>query len=60
MVALDEDLTKRWCMGQAIAIDKDLSTSQYARMYSPDQEFLGVSEVNEVGLQPIVVLNPIN
>jgi hypothetical protein len=29
-------------------------------MYSPDQEFLGVSEVNEVGLQPIVVLNPIN
>lgn len=64
-VKLDVDQTKRWCMGQAIAI-KDISTeneninSQYARMYDYDQNFLGVSEVMESGLQPIVVLNPIN
>ena len=65
MVTLDEDATKRWCMGQVIAI-KDVLTegenilSQYVRMCDRDQKFLGVSEVIEAGLQPIVVLNPIN
>lgn len=64
-VLLDIDQTKKWCMGQAIAI-KDITTeneninSQYARMYDCDQNFLGVSEVMESGLQPVVVLNPIN
>ncbi|TYQ27256.1 tRNA pseudouridine(55) synthase TruB [Pseudanabaena sp. UWO311] len=79
MMSLDEDATKRWCMGQVIAI-KDVLTegenvltegenvltegenilSQYVRMCDRDQKFLGVSEVIEAGLQPIVVLNPIN
>ncbi|BBC23222.1 tRNA pseudouridine(55) synthase TruB [Pseudanabaena sp. ABRG5-3] len=64
-VKLDVDQTKRWCMGQVITT-KDISTeneninSQYVRMYDYDQKFLGVSEVMESGLQPIVVLNPIN
>lgn len=64
-VSLDIDLTKRWCMGQAIAI-KDIFSgnenliSQYAKMYDCNQNFLGVSEVIASGLQPIVVLNPIN
>lgn len=63
MVTLDEDATKRWCMGQVISI-KDVSTEgeilQYARMCDRNQNFLGVSEFIESGLQPIVVLNPIN
>jgi tRNA pseudouridine55 synthase len=65
IVTLDEDATKRWCMGQVIAI-KDVLTegenilSQYVRMCDRNQNFLGVSEVIEAGLQPIVVLNPIN
>jgi len=58
MVTLDADQAIRWRMGQAIAIPENLS--RYARMYSPEQEFLGVSEVCEAGLQPIVVLSPIN
>ncbi len=64
-VLLDADLTKRWCMGQAITL-KDNSSgneniiSQYVRMYDCNQNFLGVSAIVEVGLQPIVVLNPIN
>jgi tRNA pseudouridine55 synthase len=65
MTTLDEDATKRWCMGQVIAI-KDVLTedenilSQFVRMCDRNQNFLGVSEVIEAGLQPIVVLNPIN
>lgn len=65
VVSLNEDETKRWCMGQAIAPknvfaeDQNIN-SQYARMYDCDHNFLGVSEVIEIGLQPIVVLNPIN
>ena len=58
IVTLDADQAIRWRMGQAIAIPENLS--RYARMYSPEQEFLGVSEVCEAGLQPIVVLSPIN
>ena len=58
IVTLDGDQAIRWRMGQAIAIPENLS--RYARMYSPEQEFLGVSEVCEAGLQPIVVLSPIN
>jgi hypothetical protein len=50
-------------MGQAIPI-KDLLAeninSHYVRMYDYDQGFLGISKVLESGLQPIVVLNPIN
>jgi len=65
VVSLNEEETKRWCMGQAIATkdilakDQDMNL-QYVRMYDRNQNFLGVSEVIEVGLQPIVVLNPIN
>jgi tRNA pseudouridine55 synthase len=65
MLSLDEDATKRWCMGQVIAIKDVLSEggnilAQFARMCDRNQNFLGVSEVIEAGLQPIVVLNPIN
>ena len=60
VVTFNEDETKRWRMGQAIAIPEDFPVSQYTRIYGYDQEFLGVSEVCEAGLQPIVVLNPIN
>jgi tRNA pseudouridine55 synthase len=61
IVNLDQDQTKRWCMGQAIAInDIDKIILQYARMYNQDQEFLGVSEICEDGLKPTVVLSPIN
>jgi tRNA pseudouridine55 synthase len=65
MLFLDENATKRWCMGQVIAI-KDVLTvdeniiSQFVRMCDRNQNFLGLSEVIEAGLQPIVVLNPIN
>jgi len=64
-VMLDVDQTKRWCMGQAIAL-QDISSStekivsQYARMYDFNQNFLGVSAVMNSGLQPVVVLEPIN
>ena len=65
MLFLDENATKRWCMGQVIAIKDVLSEgenilSQFVRMCDRNQNFLGVSEVIESGLQPIVVLNPIN
>ena len=63
MVTLDEDATRRWCMGQVISIQDVFPEGeilQYARMCDRDQNFLGVSEVIESGLQPIVVLNPIN
>jgi tRNA pseudouridine55 synthase len=63
MATLDEDTTKRWCMGQVISIKDvliDGEILQYARMCDRDQNFLGVSEFIEAGLQPIVVLNPIN
>jgi tRNA pseudouridine55 synthase len=65
MVTLDENKTKLWCMGQAIAIKDVLAEgenilSQFVRMCDRNQNFLGVSEVIEAGLQPIVVLNPIN
>jgi tRNA pseudouridine55 synthase len=65
MLFLDENATKRWCMGQVIAIKDVLAEgenilSQFVRMCDRNQNFLGVSEVIESGLQPIVVLNPIN
>ena len=65
MLFLDENATKRWCMGQVIAIKDVLSEgenilSQFVRMCDRNQNFLGVSAVIESGLQPIVVLNPIN
>lgn len=64
-VKLDVDQSKRWRMGQAIALqdihnENENKFLQYARMYDCDRDFLGVSEVIESGLQPIVVLNPIN
>ncbi|PZV11271.1 MAG: tRNA pseudouridine(55) synthase TruB [Pseudanabaena sp.] len=59
MVALDEDATKRWCMGQVVTEGENVD-SQFVRMCDRDQKFIGVSEVIEAGLQPIVVLNPIN
>jgi tRNA pseudouridine55 synthase len=65
MLFLDENATKRWCMGQVIAIKDVLAEgenilSQFVRLCDRNQNFLGVSEVIESGLQPIVVLNPIN
>ena len=78
ILSLDEDTTKRWCMGQSIAkqvlgeicdASQLISTAQhdikftrtkFARTYSSEQQFLGVSEICETGIQPIVVLHPIN
>ncbi len=60
VVTFDVEQTKRWCMGQAIAKPEGFTSSQYARIYDSEQEFLGISEVLEAGLQPIVVLKPIN
>jgi len=71
MMTLDEDQTKRWCMGQTIKDESSLltispeqsSTSEiynYIRTYGYDQQFLGVSEAIVSDLQPIVVLHPIN
>ena len=71
MVTLDEDQTKRWCMGQTIKDESFLITSSseksstseiynYIRTYGSDQQFLGVSEAIGSDLQPIVVLHPIN
>ncbi|WP_434686336.1 tRNA pseudouridine(55) synthase TruB [Pseudanabaena minima] len=64
VVSLNEDETKRWCMGQAIAIPDNFSNlgaeNIYLRMCDQSQNFLGVSEVVEAGMQPIVVLHPIN
>jgi tRNA pseudouridine55 synthase len=60
VVALDAEQTKSWCMGRAIAKPEGFPSSQYARVYDFEQEFLGVSEVLEACLQPIVVLKPIN
>lgn len=59
-LSLNEDETKRWCMGQTLPISEGFSLSQYLRTYSPEQKFLGVSEFSETGIQPIVVLTPIN
>ncbi|PZO35539.1 MAG: tRNA pseudouridine(55) synthase TruB [Pseudanabaena frigida] len=71
MVSLDEDLTRRWCMGQTIKDESFLLTSSleksstseiynYIRTYGYAQQFLGVSEVIGSDIQPIVVLHPIN
>ena len=73
IISLDEDTTKRWCMGQSIAkqvfgeicdASQLISTAQhdikFARTYSSEQQFLGVSEICETGIQPVVVLHPIN
>ncbi len=65
MLSFDEDQTKRWCMGQVVLSNEPIANDQnrttpYVRMYNHKQEFLGVSEVCETGLQPVVVLNPIN
>jgi tRNA pseudouridine55 synthase len=68
---LDEDETKRWCMGQTIkdrfslTVDSlEESSNQenhnYVRTYSDDRKFLGVSEAIGSDLQPVVVLHPIN
>ncbi|MCA6570247.1 MAG: tRNA pseudouridine(55) synthase TruB [Pseudanabaena sp. M065S1SP2A07QC] len=63
-VLLDVDQTKRWCMGQSITISDDFATlyenNIYVRTCDYEQKFLGVSEVIETGIQPIVVLCPIN
>jgi len=71
MVTLNEDETRRWCMGQTIKNESSLLTSSleksstseacsYIRTYDSDQQFLGVSEAIGLTLQPIVVLYPIN
>jgi tRNA pseudouridine55 synthase len=69
IISLDEHTTKSWCMGQTIESDilaasETISMTQqkvkYARTYSHEKQFLGVSEISETGVQPIVVLHPIN
>jgi tRNA pseudouridine55 synthase len=73
IISLDKDDTKRWCMGQTIASDifndifdasQLISVPQhevkFARTYSSERQFLGVSEICKMGIQPIVVLHPIN
>ena len=64
MVTLDEHKTKLWCMGQAISIPDNFSNSDekniYLRMCDQNQNFLGISEIVEAAMQPIVVLHPIN
>ncbi|GBO56860.1 tRNA pseudouridine synthase B [Pseudanabaena sp. lw0831] len=71
MITLDEDQTKRWCMGQTIKDESFLLTSSpeksstseiynYIRTYGYAQQFLGVSEMIGSDIQPIVVLHPIN
>ena len=69
IISLDENTTKRWCMGQTIereilaaieTISKTQHEIKYTRTYSPDRQFLGLSEISETGIQPIVVLHPIN
>ena len=59
-VNLDAEQTKCWCMGQTLKLPDLQVDSQYVRMYDHEMNFLGVSEVNESVLQPIVVLSPIN
>ncbi len=59
-VTLDAEQTKCWCMGQILKLPDFQVDSQYIRMYDHEMNFLGVSEVNESVLQPIVVLSPIN
>ena len=64
MITLDEDETTGWRMGRVIAISDDFATlcekNIYVRTCDRDQKFLGVSEIVEAGLQPTVVLYPIN
>ena len=73
IISLDKDATKRWCMGQTIGRDifNDIFDAsqlvsvpqhevKFTRTYSSEQQFLGVSEICETGIQPIVVLHPIN
>jgi tRNA pseudouridine55 synthase len=64
MITFDEDETTGWRMGRIIAIPDDFATlcekNIYVRICDRHQKFLGVSEVIETGLQPIVVLYPIN
>jgi tRNA pseudouridine55 synthase len=71
-LSLTADLTRRWCMGQAIAFadfTEDFTNNYlfagdsapiYVRVYDYDQNFLGVSEANETSIQPVVVLTPLN
>ena len=65
MISLDGDQTKHWCMGQIVSSNESIAndeklTNQYVRIYNHNQDFLGISEVCKTGLQPVVVLNPIN
>ncbi|MBD2177208.1 tRNA pseudouridine(55) synthase TruB [Pseudanabaena sp. FACHB-1998] len=71
-LSLNVELTKRWCMGQAIAFTdfaEDLASNNlsggessptYVRVYDYEQNFLGVSEAHETSIQPVVVLTPVN
>jgi len=63
IVCLDEDETIRWRMGQVISPpseSEEVLLKGYVRICDRDQKFLGVSEIVEAGLQPTVVLYPIN
>ncbi len=63
-VILKEEDSKRWRMGQTVSrksfpYNEDIP-SGYVRICDAEQNFLGISEVNDNGIQPIVVLYPIN
>ncbi len=64
MIIFDEEQTIGWRMGRAIAIPDDFAPlcekNIYVRTYDHEQKFLGVSEVIESCLQPVVGLYPIN
>jgi tRNA pseudouridine55 synthase len=64
MINFDEEQTTGWRMGRAIAIPDDFAAlcekNIYVRTYDHEQKFLGVSEIIESCLQPVVGLYPIN
>lgn len=61
MALLDADSARRWQMGQAVSaanlslLGED-SANSFVRTHDQDQSFLGVSEVSENLLHPVVVL----
>jgi tRNA pseudouridine55 synthase len=61
MVLLDADSARRWQMGQAVSTDNlpllgNESANSFVRTHDQAQSFLGVSEVRNNLLHPVVVL----
>jgi len=60
-ITLPGETAKRWCQGQRIANwDSDANFTQFLRIYNPENQFLGISEMREhdntLILAPKVVL----